>query len=184
MANQNGIIMKKSFVFAAFVLFMAIGCGPKMTAGDYNNAIVGEQNKIIRLFLDLGMAVRVFDMEKADSIRNEAITQCNISLSELKNLPPFGNDARFRDKAVALVSFYDQILNNEYKEMLDILRKGEAIDVSDFNRLEEIQAKISEEENALDSQLEALQQEFASKHGISTTENHLQKDLETLQKAE
>lgn len=149
-----------------------------MTPVEYNDAIIGEQTKISRVMLDMANNFSA-DLEKSEALRQDLVEQCKLSIEAVKKLPAYKGDTRFRDAGVALFTFYKEISEKEYKEMIDVLKKDK-IEEADIKLLEALQIKIGEREEPLDAEFQAAQKAFARKHNLSLYENEIQKEIDRL----
>lgn len=175
--------MKKKLLLAAagLALLLIVHCGSSNKAINYNDRIVGCQNKIIEKMLALAdsfsQANPAAMQEKLRALKG----QIDESLSEISRMQDFKGNTRLRDAAVVLFQFYRDIAAAEYAELVDILSKGTGnITDGDRDRLQEIQASITAREGEFDKELQAAQKEFALKYGIAVTENKYQKKIDSM----
>ncbi len=172
--------MKHTIYLLGFLLLTACGQKPSMTPVEYNDAIIGEQTKISRVMIDMANYFSI-DLDKSDQLRLDLVKQCEQSIEAVKKLPDYKGNTRFRDAGVALFTFYKEISEKEYKEMIDILRK-EQIEDADIELLEALEIKIGSKEEPLDAEFQAAQQAFAKEHNLSLYENDIQKEIDDLGK--
>jgi hypothetical protein len=173
--------MKKTLYLMAFLALMACGQKkPAMTPIEYNDAIIGEQTNISRLMIEMANSFSS-DLSASETYRIKLANQCKESVDKIKKLPDYKGNTRFREAGVALFSFYKDISENEYKEMIAILRK-EQIDQSDIDRLTQIEQQIGLREEPLDGEFQGAQQAFAKEHNLSLYENEIQKEIDDLGK--
>lgn len=151
----------------------------KMGPVEYNDAIVSEQSKITEKFLSL-MNIVETDLDQCEPLRLDIIKQCNESISIVSAMSDYNGSNRMRDAALALFHFYKEINMNEYKEMLDILRKREEMTMDDMTRLRELEQQITTREIPLDVEFQSAQQEFATQNNIQIRENGLQKEIDAI----
>lgn len=173
--------MKKSILVSVLCLFISAGHVFSMSAVEYNNIIIGEQGKITARMV--GMA-EFFgsSAEKSEKKRLELVKQCKSSLKVVKKLPAFNGNTRFRDGAADLFSFYAQITNKEFKEMIAILKKGSSDTTADVDRLTVLEKEISKKEGPLDEAFQAAQTAFAKENNFELNENSMQKEIDNLGK--
>ena len=170
----------KTFLFLLSVLFVLFSCNmDKMGPVEYNDAIVGEQSKITEKFLSL-MNTFGTDLAQCEPLRLDILKQCDESISIVSAMSDYNGSTRMRDAALALFNFYKEINSNEYKEMLDILQKGEEITKDDIARLTELEQLIASREIPLDAEFQNAQQEFATQNNIQIRENELQKEIDSI----
>lgn len=172
--------MKKLILSLTVGMFVLAGCGskPKMTPVEYNDAIIGEQTKISKVMLDMANYFGS-DLTKSEALRGDLVKQCEASVKVLKDLPDYKGKTDFRDAGVALFTFYKEISEKEYKEMIEILAKPE-IELADIERLTVLEKEIGAREQPLDAAFQTAQQAFAKEHNLSLYENEIQKDIDQL----
>jgi hypothetical protein len=162
-------------------LFNLSSCNLNPGAGalEYNNVIVDEQTKILEMFVAF-TELQGDQLEELDKARLRIIDQCTASLKILEGLSDYEGNTRFRDAAIELFRFYRMTCENAYKEMIDILGKGEDITDSDLKRLEEINAAVEAREVILDNALQAAQEEFTGKYNISLQKTEMQDKIDQM----
>jgi len=174
--------MKKLFFTASLSLFILTSFNmPKMTPVEYNDAIINEQTKISKVMLDMAGAFGT-DINKAEIYRKVLVKQCVLSIETTQKLPAYDGSTKFRDAGVALYTFYKSISEKEYKEMIDILRKGSEITEADITKLTSLEQEITVKETPLDDAFQAAQTEFAKKYDLLLEENKMQDDIDNLSK--
>lgn len=153
--------LKRGFV-PLLALFLLTAFAPaKPGPQEYHDAIVGEQEKVLRLMDNMGNHLSS-DLDKAEQLRGELLHQCNKSVTVLQAMPAYDGDTRLRDACVALLRFYAKVSADEYKEIIDLLRKKEP----DIDRMRELQEELFGPELTLVLELRRAQKEFAEKHGL------------------
>lgn len=174
--------MKKLFLLSLSLgMLVLASCGggePKMTPVEYNDAIIGEQTKISKVMIRMADYFST-DLNESDKVRLELVVQCQKSIDFLKELPDYKGDKEFRDAGVALFTFYKEISEKEYKEMIDILKKEE-IELADIEVLTKLEEQIAQREGPLDDAFQGAQQAFAKKHNLSLYDNEIQKEIDQL----
>jgi hypothetical protein len=150
-----------------------------MTALEYNNKIVDEQNKIITKILAFYDATAA-GSETSEKLRKEASEQCESSLKVIKALPDYEGDTRLRDAAVELLLFYQTMADKSFVEMMAIIEKGEEITDEDLAQLEKIEADITNKEVLLDAELANAQEAFSKKHNVTLVDNEIQQKIDAL----
>lgn len=170
----------KNTLFLLLVLFLgACSMTPSMTALEYNNKIVDEQNKIITKILAFYDATAA-GSETSEKLRLKASEQCKTSLKVIKALPDFEGETRLRDAAVELLLFYQTMADKSFVEMMEIIEKGEEITQDDLAQLEKIEADITNKEILLDDELAKAQEAFSKKHNVTLVENEIQQKIDGL----
>lgn len=170
----------KKVIFTLFVLSaLAIGCGNKISATDYNNKIVGEQGKIVNTMLDMTDKINKSQFKEALAGLDGSIAQCDSSIKIVSDLGPYEDDAKFKDAALDLFKFYKKIMSNEYRKMLETLNKAE-ITMDDVAVIDDLTKNIEGEEAKYDKAMQDAQQEFAKKYGVTITDNSLQNKIDKM----
>jgi hypothetical protein len=154
-----------SIFFLAF-LFASCDLNKQERALEYNNTIADEQMKIMEKFIAF-IELDSEDMNEMDAARLKIVEQCVKSISVIEKLPPFEGDAQFRDAALQLFRFYKRSSEQSYREMIDILRKGELMTEEDQERLIEINDEVTADEAKLDEQLSKAQEVFSKKYNFN-----------------
>lgn len=170
--------MKILFPFLALLLLVNVSCNttPKMTALEYNDAIINEQTDIASVMIKFGEVIES-SIEQADILRKEIVSQCDSSLKTMNDLPEFDGNSEFKNAGIALFSFYKEISAKEYRQILDVLEKEEIKD-NDLQELQNIQTSIETREAKLDSRFQAAQRDFAQKNKITIGDNTLQQKID------
>lgn len=120
--------------------------------------------------------------DESEVTRQELVKQCDAAIAALKKLPDYDGNTHFRDAGIALFTFHKDVSSNEYKEMIDILRKGKDITEVDIIRLTQLEQTVAERERVLNEEFKQAQQEFAEQQKISLIENEIQKEIDKLGK--
>lgn len=173
--------MKNLLPLAFVFLGLLASCGSKedMTPIQYNDKIVGEQNKIIEKILAFSNNASE-DFAVMDKSRLEAVEQCKSSIKIVEAMKDYEGNTQLRDAAVNLFKFYQQISEESFKEMTDIIKKGADITQDDLNRLEEIQAEMDGKEGTLDAALAKAQDDFSAKYNFSLKRNDVQDQIDEM----
>jgi len=161
--------MKSVRLLSLFILLPILySCdlNKQQSALDYNNTIVDEQMKIMEKFMRF-IELETEDLDEMDAARSEIVAQCKTSIAEVEKLAAFEGDPTFRDAALQLFRFYKHSSEISYKEMIDILRKGEMMTEEDEERLIEINEAVTADETELDEQLSKAQEVFSKKYNFN-----------------
>lgn len=168
-----------------FVLFISVltSCSlkPALSPVEYNDKIVGEQNKIIQAVFEYIDAVSN-GKKDAESTRRTLVTQCKRSLEIVQSMEDYEGNVRLRDAAVDLFKFYLKLSEESFKEISEINEKGEDITLQDLERLEVLESEMDKKEVKLDNALSSAQEEFAKKYNFKLGDNKLQKEVDELNK--
>lgn len=174
----------KKIAFPGFILLIFLLSSVKAycagtTPVEYNNKIIDEQTKIMKLVLQFGNN-ESDDLGAMEEIRLKLVAQAEKSLETVKKMPAYDGSTRMRDAAASLFGLYLEAGKIYYKEMLDIVAKGENITEADLLRIEEIDKELTSKEEKLDNEFQKAQQEFARKHNFAIEENPLQDDIDNM----
>lgn len=172
-------IMKKIVLALGVFIFILSGCGPSMTPEQYNDLIIGEQTKIMGIMLDMFDDIEATEFKKSELTRQELVKQCDASIKIVGDLPDYKGNTELRDAAKTLFTFYKEVSDKEYKEMLDILQK-DSIEVEDILRITELETALATREEAMDARFQAAQESFATEHNLVLTKNNMQDDIDKL----
>jgi len=110
----------------------------------------------------------------------KTITQCNTSISIVEAMPGYEGNTRLRDAAMALFIFYKEMNESEFKDMIEIIMKGDAITEEDIAMLTVLEEQVSLKEALLDEELDQAQQEFARDFGFDIGVNEMQEEIDNM----
>jgi hypothetical protein len=181
--------MKKLFLISCISLLLG-GCkqsakGPNgvtyKTPVAYNDFIVDRQSGLIKKVLEFGKVADI-SLDSAEGLLNTYIRDTEGMIRDIKGMPPYEGDSTLRDAAVGSFTFYKKIFDKEYREILSIRRKGEAMTPEDIERLNQIVENITKEEEQYDKRFRRAQDDFADKNKMRLKENEMQKKIDDLDK--
>jgi hypothetical protein len=161
--GKNGIIYKNAF--------------------DYNEYIMEKQKIVINIMLDFGKTINL-DLDSSERILNIGIEKTEEALNNIKGMPPFKGDSAFRNAAVNSFGFYKAILGNEYKQIVNIRRKGENKSAEDIAFLQTLTAIIGKREERYDRDFHNAQKAFAEKNNLKLVRNKLQEKVDSADERE
>ncbi len=164
-----------------FIFLLPLGAfAQKMTAVEYNDKIVNCQNDIGYKMLAIGEYVGSEEettKEGANLLRDSALKAAKKAVSELEKMGAYNGDDAMRKAALNLFRFYENILTNEYAQMVEILYKEDFTE-ADSDQLALLVQVVSEKEAPFDEKFETAQVAFAAKNGIELEENPLQEKID------
>lgn len=165
--------MKRFFYsFLPFLFFACSGStNNSMTANEYNDSIVSEQNKIIENIIK--MSTDFANFEIADGHRMKIVEQCDLSINVLNAMLDYEGNTELRDGALALFKFYKEIAEKDFKRMLEIISIDEATE-EDFAELARIEQDIAKRELPLDKAFQKAQKDFSEKYDMMLEKNEYQ----------
>lgn len=165
-------------IFLLFVVFTTNAQKSFKTAISYNDYIVEQQTAIGLKILDFNKVVNVtVNYDTLMMALKEIDKTIDKSLKNLKNTIAFEKETELKTSALNLFQFYKRIMNNEYKEMIKILSKGEYSE-EDSAKMSEILDKVVKDENAFDATFLDAQKKFAEKYGFTLQESELQEKID------
>lgn len=168
-----------SLVLLLILSLQACSNTPQLSPQEYNNTIVDEQNKIIEKILAYSNLSGV-NPEKAEKKRIEAIKQCEASLKVVQDLPDYNGDLELRDAAIELFLFYRKMTEESFKEIGEIVAKGEEITTEDMEKLMQLETAMEKKEIILDNALSKAQIRFSKKYNFNLSESSVQKEIDSL----
>ncbi len=172
--------MKNLALVLLAIAALAAGCGqPTLSATDYNNKIVGEQDKITHTMLVVVEKINSGDYTAALAGLEKSVAQCDSSVNTVGAMEPYEGDVRFRDAALDLFKYYKKALNEDYRGLIEILIKTDGdVTEEDSNRIEVINKDIETQEAKFTKAVNDAQQEFCKKYNVTLAPNNLQKQID------
>ncbi len=155
---------------------------------EYNNELIGIQNRVITAMIDFSNSMKEIDYTLAEPFNDVDLKYSALvviaknAVVDIKKEKPYKKDDKFRKSLEDLLVFYQTIIIKDYKEIVNIIKKGSNITAGDEAMLGSIQKSITERETELDKKLQDAQNVFAAKHGMGLEENRYQKDIDNLTK--
>jgi hypothetical protein len=166
-------------LFILLPILYSCDLNKQQSALDYNNTIVDEQLKIMEKFMTF-IELDAENLDEMDAARLEIVVQCKTSIAEVEKLPAFEGDPTFRDTALQLFRFYKRSSEISYKEMIDILRKGEMMTEEDQYRLVTINEEVTYDEVDLDNKLSIAQDAFSKKYNFKLEKPEIQDEIDAI----
>jgi hypothetical protein len=159
----------KNILWIICILFLPLAgkTQPKTfkSAIAYNDYIVEEQKKI-------GAAIAVFTNSVGDTTFSKEIKQqesnteqkrlllvqqCKTSVNNIKGLPAYGGNTKFKNASINLFNFYLSTAENEYKKMAAILYSA----TYDEAALNTLMDAVTSQEKIRDEEFQKAEQDFA-----------------------
>lgn len=145
----------------------------------YNDFIINNQTAVYSKIVEL-----VNCMDKCDDteLRNkykEFGDEAKNALKQTKRLTDFNGNTEFRDKAIDLFNFYIEVYEDAYKELIEMVIKGDVTE-KDQARMNKIVEEVTVKEEKLDAAFQAAQQKFADENDMQIIENDIQKEIDNL----
>ena len=145
----------------------------------YNDFIINNQTNVYKKIVDLVNCMETCDDKELKKSYNAFGDEAKYALKQIKRLGDFGGNTDFRDRAIALFNFYIEVFENSYKELIDMIIKGD-ITAKDEARINVIVQDVSEKETKLDQAFQNAQQKFATDNNMTIIENEIQKEIDNL----
>ena len=152
-----------------FILAVALfACKTKPTPNEavtYNDKVVDIHTKAITSLDEITSA---FDKSAADmqNAHKSALGKATKALEDLKKLGPLeAENTAFYDAAVKYLTMHKNVLENEYKAMVDVLSKEEPAD-DDFTAVENKMKEAEDKYAKGDEEFEKAQITFAKEYGF------------------
>lgn len=173
--------MKKIINLLAIIVLTTIivSCKPsKEDAIKYNDALVNEEVLVIQAESAFSDAVVNNKQEELDKLYNAFSKQVQSSILTVNNIKPLGDDSKFKDATLGLLSAYESVVKQEYAEVLKIAKvPDEEYTEEHNNNMNDLSKKIDEK---LDKEVQNFlnaQKEMTSKYNItlSTSKNNITK---------
>lgn len=155
-------------ILALFAI-VSSGCKPApKEAADYNGKIVTEQRLILQKFKVLDASLQRFVPEEMDSAYAATLKQVQSSIQKTKNLEPFDGSTEFRDASLNIFAMHEEMLKNEYRELITILKKSEVdYTYEDEQRGNKLLLSIIDKQKNANEDIIAIQAAFAEKYHIT-----------------
>ncbi|MCA9386719.1 hypothetical protein KC669_01665 [Candidatus Dojkabacteria bacterium] len=163
------------FVIGAVIGFIAYSTSLKTTnavdAVAYNNAVVEEQNLLTQKFLVFNTKLSTDTLTEEEVIEEHGklFEGAQVALVNIENLDIPKGSEEFTQAAKDLVNFYIDILDDEYREIINVAYSDE-VTLADADEMEVIVTTITEEENELLQKFVYEQQQFAEQSGFELQE--------------
>lgn len=144
-----------------------------------NDLIANDQVSIVKMEEQLYNAIIDLNFIEAETIYNKLIDSLQKIQAKYEKMEPFDQDDEFRKAMINLVLTYKVVVENEYKELIKVVKKlssfenTDEIEFNDLhikfkNLLDSIEVKIENSNNAF---LNA-QKVFADKYNLKLIDNN------------
>ncbi len=171
--------MKTLFIFLVSTMSFFAGAQSDDAAVAYNDHIVELQNRIGYKMVAFNEKVgeEGSTRESVDVYYQDLLAETRKVIKEAEKIGPFEGNVSLINSAIRLFKYYEQVITTDYKRMLDIIYMP---DISDemYEELNNLLAKVTEEEAGYDQAFQSAQEIFANKYGFSLTPNELQEEMD------
>lgn len=142
----------------------------------YNDYIVGEQDRIGTELLKLIDMFGALPEDKQVTINQLEVVlrTCESANANLDRLKPIEHEFGLRDAAKGLFTFYHNIIDTDYRVVIDELYA----DTPDIDKMQEILNNVTTAEATYDETFQTAQQSFAKYHNMELKENELQEEFD------
>jgi hypothetical protein len=138
--------------------------GEAMSAVEHNDLIVMELDQASRRMADYYVS------SSRDAGPLDALASYMGTASDrLRQLPPYKGDDRLLDASLELLDFYKRLCQEQNRSLLDLTVEG-YYTATDSLQVQRLLAAIIVEENRQNTRFLAMQDSFASQHGILLVE--------------
>lgn len=168
-------ILALSFLFITAVFPLVLKA--QMTAVEYNDYIINEQNKIGTKLIAFTTALDASDFPLAETNLKTLKEQADEALKNMTDLGAYPGHEGFYEASLNLFRFYKSVINYEYIEIFNIL-KNENVQTEDYDRLTTLVTSVTEREKPVDESFRVAQQKFADDNNFELVENELQQQID------
>ncbi len=159
-------------LFISLIVSLIISCKPSTKdAIKYSDGIVEQQilvNEQVSKLLD---SYDTYVADEMDEAYSNAQNQLNKSIKYVNKLKGFEEDAYFKEGALVFLNTYKDVLENEHKRIIELLKLPE--DAYGSKEVQEVEQHRNESNKKIDEAFEkmlAVQKKFAKKYNISMDE--------------
>ncbi len=163
--------MKKLSVLLiiAFGILM-ISCKPTpKQAAEFNNKIIDQTDAMIsqyNVFIKTWQHYEFGDPDLSD-IKDDFKSlqeQIKTTMEEIGNLKKFDGKNEFKDAALEYAGSYKGVVDEEWTQIMSLLKKGEDFEKSDASKCDRLAKTIDEKTGDADDKFFKFQKEFAKKY--------------------
>ena len=180
--------MKKIYLLPLLVLTVAIvlmSCGggkPSITPKEYNNKVIDIQLTVINKILALNKAFEKLVPAELDAGLKGFQESSEKAVADISKFEAYEGSTTLKDAALNLFKFYQAASINEYKKMIDILKKGAAMTPEDQTTLGTLAAQVGTNEKGFDEAFKNAQQAFSKQYNLPIEVNEKQKEIDNMGK--
>jgi hypothetical protein len=178
--------MFKKLALVATVFTMLMSCNSETkgkngvvykSAVQYNQYIMENQKDVINVMIEFGKVIDQ-SLDSADQVLDRGIEKADDAMTNVSGMPPFRGDTAFRNAAINSFEFYKSVLSNEYRQIVNVRRKGENKTTEDFNFLQKLPDEIGKREEKLDREFHNAQKAFADRNHLTLVRNDMQDKID------
>ncbi|HBS88700.1 MAG: hypothetical protein A2W91_18840 [Bacteroidetes bacterium GWF2_38_335] len=158
------MIIKYLPVFVILSVLL-VSCGPSTEkAIEYNDALVAEHAAVTENIQMLFQDISGFNMTRIDEDYNNTKESIKISTGHIEDLGDFYGDDSYKNAFIEYMDHAGKMIDNEVKQVIDILKLGDKITAVDEEKLNQLTDKIYNKEKEANKNLELKQAEFSEKY--------------------
>ena len=138
-----------------------------MTPAAYNDSLVGEQVKILKLADELQVSMDMMLPEDMDKLQKKLVSLLNKSEEKVKSTEPYKEDPALRDATLHFIEVYQRLAGKEYRDAMALSSKPDSsFTENDQARLDLLYKQIDRlSEDAIQNCRKA-QETFAGKNAM------------------
>lgn len=145
------------------------------SAVQYNDYIVARQSTLFKNVMEL-VKIAETDLDSAANMLDQYVNQADVILKEIKGMPPYKGDSVLRNAAIRSFSFYRQVFDKDYRDIIRIRQSSADSSLTDpATEISQIVDNIKSREEGYDRDFQNAQKDFARKNNMKLVENELQK---------
>ncbi|MEM6726561.1 MAG: hypothetical protein AAF598_21160 [Bacteroidota bacterium] len=131
---------------------------------EYTRKIYLEQFRVSKINAAYVEALNTDDLERMKSKGKELQSATKASLEILETLKPFKGDAGYLNAALKLVNFYDELAQEDYPTVNEILSRKDNLTKEDVDTINKVIGKLNNGSGALIDKLNAENEALLKKH--------------------
>ena len=197
--NEPNMRYFYKIIFVGFLIIFSLiitqGCKEKklqkvvesnqinLTPAQYNDSVIGFQEKVIRKVLDFSQGFQNLTPEQKESKFNDVLVEIDQSIIGLQKLGDFFGNSKLKNTCIVWMNFYKSAFENEYKEIIFITNKQQN-DISDADiiRMNDLQKSVAQRELKVHKDFVVVQEEFYKQFDIKGEQNQLDKEVKNIGK--
>ena len=147
-----------------------ISCKPTPQQGaDYNNKIIAQTDPVINKYNQFIKTWQHYNFGDPDlsDLKGDFKSlqeQIKTSMDAIGDIKKFDGKTEFKDAATEYIGAYKSVVDNEWMQIMNLLKKGENFDKSDASTCDRIAKKIDVKTGDADSKFFKFQKSFAAQY--------------------
>ena len=153
------------FLAPVIAAFLLISCKPSPEkARLFNDQIIDEQVKVQEKENDLVSKISEGNPETCTQALSDFMSQVRMSTIIISALPKFDKKDDFKNATLKFFDVYKACGENEYKQVIELYKKGDDYNKDDENKANELLTAKAEKKKAAFEAFSAFQQTFANEY--------------------